>query len=135
MTNADIVLAFYTDALTVNTRTTPAAALEALLSDNFISENNQEKKTKQVMTNQFAFFWQLMPDLHFDVKETIANGNKVIVRSVATAAPRGNFMGIDCDGSKRFTIDTIDIHTVENGKICHVYHLEDWATAIAQLKA
>jgi hypothetical protein len=29
---------------------------------------------------------------------------------------------------------TIDIHSIENGKITQVYHLEDWATAIQQLK-
>jgi len=30
---------------------------------------------------------------------------------------------------------TIDIHTVENGQLVQVHHLEDWSTAIKQLKA
>ena len=29
---------------------------------------------------------------------------------------------------------SIDIHTVENGKIVTSYHIEDWAGAIRQLK-
>ena len=43
-------------------------------------------------------------------------------------------MGLPTDGSKAFSIMTIDIHTVENGKISKVYHLEDWGTAMKQLK-
>lgn len=39
----------------------------------------------------------------------------------------GDFMGLTLDGSKSFKIDTFDIHTVENGQIKEIYHLEDWA--------
>jgi hypothetical protein len=30
---------------------------------------------------------------------------------------------------------TIDIHTIERGQIHAVHHLEDWATAMRQLKS
>lgn len=43
-------------------------------------------------------------------------------------------MGIPCDGTKSFGIMTIDIHTVENGQIKKVHHLEEWTTAMMQLK-
>ena len=43
-------------------------------------------------------------------------------------------MGLPTDGSKSFKMMTIDIHTVEDGKIKSSYHLEDWATAMKQLK-
>lgn len=62
------------------------------------------------------------------------DGNTVIVRSMASGTPNGNFMGLPTDGSKSFRIMTIDIHTVENGQIAKVYHLEDWATSMQQLK-
>jgi len=58
-----------------------------------------------------------------------------VVRSIASGNPVGAFMGLTLDGSKAFRIDTIDIPTVENGRITEVFHLEDWATAISQLKA
>jgi len=30
---------------------------------------------------------------------------------------------------------TIDVHTVENGKLVTAHHVEDWASAIRQLTA
>ena len=43
-------------------------------------------------------------------------------------------MGVELDGSKSFRSMSIDIHTVENGKIVKVYHVEDWASVVRQLK-
>ncbi len=34
---------------------------------------------------------------------------------------------------KNFRIMTIDIHTVQNGKLVAAHHIEDWAGAIRQL--
>jgi predicted ester cyclase len=55
------------------------------------------------------------------------------VRSVATGTPKGDFLGLSLSGARSFKIDTIDIHTVQDGQITHFYHLEDWATAQRQL--
>ena len=62
------------------------------------------------------------------------DGKKVVVRAVATGSPKGNFMGMELDGSKSFKIGTTDIHEIKNGQIVRVHHLEDWATAIKQLR-
>lgn len=61
-------------------------------------------------------------------------GDKVVVRSRATGTPNGPLFGVDGKG-KSFDILTIDIHTVEDGKIVRSYHLEDWAGALQQLKS
>jgi hypothetical protein len=37
-------------------------------------------------------------------------------------------MGIDPATCDSFDIMTIDIHTVEDGKIATTYHIEEWAT-------
>jgi predicted ester cyclase len=58
-----------------------------------------------------------------------------VVRGKATGAPNGDFMGLSTDGIKPFSIMTIDIHKVADGKILEVHHLEDWATAMKQLKS
>jgi len=58
-----------------------------------------------------------------------------VVRSKATGAPNGDFMGLPTNGTKSFDIVTIDIHKVADGKILEVNHLEDWATAMKQLKS
>ena len=129
-----IVGPFYTQALTVNTSITPAAVLEAILADGFQSINGQEVKDKVTLIKQIGFFWSLIPDLKWEPQDYVVEGNKVVVRSIATGSPKGNFMGMALDGGKSFKIDTIDIHEVEDGKVARVHHLEDWATAIKQLK-
>lgn len=127
------VLPFYTQALTVNTKTRPTAVLEALLADDFQSINSQEVKGKAVLCKQLEFFWTLIPDLTWEPQDVLVSGDKVVVRSIAAGSPKGSFMGLELDGSKSFRIDTIDIHQVVDGKIVRVHHLEDWATAIRQL--
>ena len=54
---------------------------------------------------------------------------------MASGTPNGDFMGVKADGTKSFKTMTIDIHTVENGQVVEVHHLEDWGTAIKQLSA
>jgi predicted ester cyclase len=126
---------FYTKALTVNKETTPTAALDRILGSDFKSVNGQETKDRTILSRQVEFFWKLIPDLKWEPKEVVVDGEKVVVRSVATGSPKGDFMGLALDGTRSFKIDTIDIHTVRDGKVVEVYHLEDWATAIKQLKA
>ena len=129
-----IVLPFYTHALTVNAETGSTAVLERILADDFQSVNGQEVKPKAVLIKQIEFFWKLIPDLRWEPKDVVVEGDKVVVRSVATGSPRGPFMGLETDGTRAFRIDTIDIHEVRDGRVARVYHLEDWATAIRQLK-
>lgn len=131
-----IVAPFYKQALTVNTETTSSAVLEKILADGFESVNSQGTKDKATLIAQVAGFWKLIPDLAWAPQDLVigVDGKKVVVRAVATGSPKGNFMGVGCDGSKSFKIDTTDIHEIENGQIVRVHHLEDWATAIKQLR-
>jgi len=81
-------------------------------------------------------FGGMIPDLNWDVKEMLVDGNRVTVRSIASGtpnSPEGHFFGAPTDGSKKFEIMTIDVHTIENGKMVRSYHVEDWATAIQQV--
>lgn len=132
--NKALVTSFYTDALTVNDRTTPAEVMDTILADNFTSYGSVDHKSKAQLTGQLGFFWQLVPDLKWEPQDIINEGNKYVVRSIATGTPKGDFMGLPTDGTKSFHIMTIDIHKVEDGKIVEVHHLEDWGTAMQQLK-
>ncbi len=131
----DVLSPFYQQALSVNTETTATAVLQRVLADNFQSMNGQENKDKAKLIGQMEFLWKLIPDLKFEPQDKVVEGNKVVIRCIASGSPKGNFMGLECDGTKSFKIDTIDIHTIENGQIEQVHHLEDWATAMKQLKA
>ena len=131
-----IVAPFYKMALSVNQEETSTSVLEKILSDKFQSINSQGTKDKNALIKQVEFFWKLIPDLKWAPQDLVigVDGKKVVVRAVASGSPKGSFMGMELDGTKSFKIDTTDIHEIENGQILRVHHLEDWATAITQLK-
>jgi len=130
-----LVATFYNDCLTVNEKTNTNEVLEKLLADDFQSINAKETKGKAQLIGQVAGFWKLMPDMKWEIKDMVQEGNQVVVRSEFSASPKGNFMGMELDGSKTFKIMAMDMHTIENGRIKTVYHIEEWTTAIQQLKS
>lgn len=130
----EVVKPFYTKCLTVNPDTNVSELMGSLLADDFQSIGSVNIKSKEKLVGQLRFFWELIPDLKWEIQEMLQDGNRVIVRSIASGSPKGNFMGLPTDGSKSFKIMTIDIHTVEQGKIKNIYHLEDWPVAMQQLK-
>lgn len=131
----DVLAPFYKQALTVNTDTTPAQVLERILADNFQSINSHETKDKATLIRQFTGLWKLVPDLKFEPKDKVVEGNKVVIRSIITGTPQGNFMGMDWDGRTSFKVDAIDMHEIENNQIVRVHHVEDWMSALRALKA
>jgi steroid delta-isomerase-like uncharacterized protein len=136
MENAkDLVRRFYSECLTVTPNTDAASVMNELLAEDFESINAAETKSKAQLTGQVQLFRKLIPDLKWQPEEILQEGGKVIVRSIATGSPKGDFMGVPCDGSKSFRIMTIDIHTVEGGRVKRVHHLEEWTTALKQLKS
>lgn len=130
----DVVRPFYDDCLTVNTRVDAPAIMSKLLADDFQSINVGATKNKQQLIGQVQGFWKLIPDLKWEVQEMLEDGNKVVVRSIASGTPKGEFMGMTLNGTKSFKVMTIDIHTIENGQLKQAHHLEEWTTAIQQLK-
>jgi len=131
----EIVQPFYTQCLTVNPDTNVGELMGKILADNFQSFGSVDSKGKAQLIGQVQFFWKLIPDLKWEIQETLQDGNRVIVRSMASGTPNGDFMGVKTTGTKSFKVMTIDIHTVQNGQVVEVYHLEDWPTAIKQLSA
>ena len=135
MENKDLLTVFYRKCMTVNADTNTNEVLGNILADNFVSNGSVESKTKDQLIGQIAFFWRLIPDLKWEPQDMISEGNKVVVRSIASGTPNGDFMGLPTDGTKSFKIMTIDFHQIENGKLTTVHHLEDWGTAMKQLKS
>jgi steroid delta-isomerase-like uncharacterized protein len=131
----ETVRPFYSECLTVNKRADASAIMGRLLADDFQSVGSVDSKGKAQLIGQVNFFWKLVPDLVWEIQEMIQEGNHVVVRSIASGTPNGDFMGLPTDGSRSFKIMTIDVHTVERGQIKKVHHLEDWGTAMKQLKS
>ena len=130
----EIVRPFYTECLTVRPGTDPAPTLNRVLADSFESHGSADKKSKAALIGQIQFFWKLVPNLKWEIQEMIQEGSRVVVRSIASGTPKGDFMGVPTDGTRSFRIMTIDIHTVEAGQVQQVHHLEDWGTAIKQVQ-
>lgn len=84
--------------------------------------------------SQVTAFGKLRPDLKWDIKEVLVDGNRIIVRSEASGTPQGPFIGVPASG-KSFKVMAIDIHAIEDGKAITAHHVEDWAGAIRQLSA
>jgi steroid delta-isomerase-like uncharacterized protein len=62
-----------------------------------------------------AMFRAAFPDLRCDVEDTLAEGDKVVIRSTMRGTHQGEFMGIP-PTDKQFTASVIDIIRFDNGQ-------------------
>jgi ketosteroid isomerase-like protein len=79
-------------------------------------------------------FSNSIPDMKFDIKEVLVSGDRVIVRGEVTGTPAGELFGVPHTG-KNFRMMAIDIQTIRDGKIAKTYHMENWLSALNQLRA
>jgi ketosteroid isomerase-like protein len=79
-------------------------------------------------------FAKSIPDMKFEIKEVLVAGDRVVVRGEVTGTPAGDLFGVPHSG-KGFRIMAIDIQTIRDGKIARTYHLENWLSALGQLRA
>jgi predicted ester cyclase len=79
-------------------------------------------------------FARSIPDMKFEIKEVLVAGNRVIVRGEVSGTPSGELFGVPHTG-RSFRIMAIDIQTISNGKISQTYHLENWLSALGQLRS
>lgn len=130
-----VVEPFYSKILTRASGADVAATADAIISEKWqsIGDYSGKVKSRDQFVKQMVGFGQLIPDMTWKIEEMIVSGNRVIVRGRASGTPKGPMFGIDGKG-KSWEIMSIDIHTVEDGKIVTSYHIEDWAGAIRQLK-
>lgn len=131
----DVVRSFYADLLTTPSDVTPEAVRSVVTEDWQSIPTPRGGPGADGLYKTLGGFGQAIPDLAWDPQEILQDGNRYIVRSVATGTPTGPVFGIDPPTGKSFEIMTIDIHTVEDGKIVKSYHVEEWAKAIQQLRA
>jgi len=79
-------------------------------------------------------FANSIPDMKFDIKEVLVAGDRVIVRGDVTGTPAGDLFGVPHTG-KSFRMMAIDIQTIKDGKIAKTFHIENWLSALGQLRA
>lgn len=111
-----------------------ALVMQATTADWVSCSGQDDCKPLEKVVPMIAGFGKAIPDLKWEIKELLTSGNRVIVRGEASGTPAGAFMGVP-HGGKSFRIMSIDIHTVENGKLTLAYHVEDWMSAVRQLSS
>jgi predicted ester cyclase len=131
----ETVQAFYSDILSAPAETTEARYFELFSPDVVSVPTPPGGEGAQGMLNTVAYLGQVVPDLTWTPNEIIELDGRFVVRGTATGTPVGPFFGVDPATGNSFEIMSIDIVTVEQGRITHIYHLEDWTGAIAQLTA
>ncbi len=75
-----------------------------------------------------------IPDMAFDIKEVLVAGDRVVVRGEVRGTPSADLFGVPHSG-KSFRIMAVDIQTIRDGKIAKTFHMENWLSAIGQLRA
>lgn len=129
---AQFVAPFYS-ALNNPAQKDVAALVESVASPEWRSYAGEGvSKGRDEFIKQVMGFGKMIPDLKWDIKEVLADDNRIIVRSEASGTPAGDFMGVP-HGGRRFAVMAIDIHTVQEGKLIAAHHVEDWASALRQL--
>lgn len=128
-----IVAPFY-DALNAAPGKDVAALVERATTAGWQScSGNDACVPREKVIANLAGFAKAVPDLRWEIVELLVAGNRVVVRGQASGTPAGPFMGAP-HGGKSFRIMSIDIHTIENGKMVRAYHVEDWMGAARQLQ-
>ncbi|NIS82577.1 MAG: ester cyclase, partial [Anaerolineales bacterium] len=72
------------------------------------------------------------PDLHFEIEDQLAEGDKVVTRSTLTGTHRGEWVGIPPTG-KRVSIEAITIQRWRGGKMVEAWLAMDMLGWMQQL--
>ena len=129
-----VIKSFYADLLTTPGDATPEQ-VRAVVAEDWVSiPTPRGGPGTEGLAKTLAAFGGVNPDLNWEPQEILQDGNRHIVRGKATGTPAVAFLGVEPSG-KSFEIMSIDIHTVEDGKIVQSYHVEDWIGAKYQLQA
>jgi predicted ester cyclase len=80
-----------------------------------------------------APFLDSFPDVHMDIVELIAEGDKVVGRFTCSATHLGDWMGHPPTGRRFEKIDEVAIFLIRNGRIVRAWSLEDTLGRLRQL--
>ena len=105
--------------------------------DKFISEGAAGNDPKfGVGRESFRIQWKKwligFPDIHFEVKETIAEGNSVVSRWTLTGTNTGEFRDKPATG-RSVAVDGVSIDRIENGQVASGFDAWDELGLLKQL--
>ena len=80
-----------------------------------------------------APFRASFPDVHMEIIELIVEGDKVAGRFTCSATHLGQWLGHAPTGRRFERVDEVSIFRLRDGKIAHVWSLEDTLSRLQQL--
>ena len=110
-------------------------ALDELFSPDFVDYSGRANPpTVEGTKALFTFMFTAFPDMHFTIRQQLAEGDQVMTYKTFHGTHQGTFMGIPPTG-KQVAFDNIDIFTVKDGKITEHWTVGDMLSLMQQLSA
>lgn len=99
-----------------------AASVDAMVKPDFIGHlDNGKIRTIDTLRHDIAVFQSALGDLHEEVEDMIAEGDRVAVRYTLYATHTGDFYGAKPTG-KKIKVSGIEIFRIADGKIAEFWH-------------
>ena len=104
-----------------------------LFTEAYIQHSGRGPSGLVAQIENFRGIFSRMPDVQVQVEDRIIAGDKVVARMAFSATHTQPLQGIAPTG-RRFTMKTIDIWRVENGKFAEHWDLVDFPGLLKQLR-
>jgi predicted ester cyclase len=104
-----------------------------LFAEAYIQHSGRGPSGLAAQIENFRGIFSRMPDVQVHVEDRIIAGDKVVARMTFSATHTQPLQGIAPTG-RRFTMKTIDIWRVENGKFAEHWDLVDFPGLLKQLR-
>lgn len=102
-------------------------------TESYIQNSGRSPNGLPALIETFRGIFARMPDVQTRVEDRIIAGDKVVARMTFSATHTQPLQGIAPTG-RRFTLRTIDIWRVENGKLAEHWDIVDYAGLQKQLR-
>ena len=102
-------------------------------AENYIQHSGRSPNGLAAQVENFRTIFARMPDVEARVEDRIIQCDKIVARMIFSATHTQPMQGIAPTG-RRFTLRTIDIWRVENGKLAEHWDVVDYAGLQKQLR-
>lgn len=80
-----------------------------------------------------AALLEAFPDVRFNVKSMVEEGDTIAVRAVITGTQQGSWLGVAASG-QQIQVSAHDFHRITDSRIAESWHVEDWLLGIQQMQ-
>ena len=107
---------------------------QELVADDFIDRTPGEGETgnKDDGLQFFQYMWEVFPDFSVEIKEQIAEGDRVATLKTFSGTHEGEFFGIPPTGN-HVAFDVFDMLRIRDGKVVEHWNVVDMAGLMQQL--